>query len=450
MSRVRPALPFADAFRPLWITVSGLATIALWVVISAWSLGNVPYDIAGGVVIGPFLLAGALIWASAATRRDGLLAGWVLPTAVVVRLVGSIAFLWVVSTFYGGHADAFAYARLGGEIAERVSQGLVLDIASEDLGGFALHGTGTIIVATGALFALVGRSIVTGFLVFALAGFFGHWLMYRAYRLADPDGDARLYGPLVLFFPSLVFWTSPIGKEAWFALFLGIGAYGVAWILLRRPLGYLLIALSLLGMAVVRPHVAAMFALAVLVGVLAGRITERDGRRLLRSVFVGIVLVVAAAGTVKLTADFLRFDPLETEQVIAALQRTSGMSGIGGSQFEAVGVASPRDLPAGAASVLFRPFPTEADNPMMLLAGIEGLVLLALVLLALRRPSRFLSVIRGRPYVAFAAAFTTVFVVGFSYIGNFGILVRQRTMVLPFLFVLIVSVRGHRATTASQ
>ncbi|MBW3578446.1 MAG: hypothetical protein KY462_12035 [Actinobacteria bacterium] len=426
------------------ITVAGLAFVAAWVMTVTWSLDNVPYDIAGAVVTGPFLLAGATIWAVRAGRRDGLLGDWVLPTAVVVRLVSSIAYLWVFSAIYDGVADAFGYSRLGGALADRLGQGLVLDITRQDLGGFTLRGTGTIIVATAALFALLGESTVTGFLVFALAGICGHWLMYRAYRLAEPDANARPYGLLVLFFPSLVFWTSPIGKEAWFALFLGIGAYGVARILIRRPSGYLLVALGSLGMALVRPHVAAMFTFAVGIGVLRHRIGHRGVRRPLHAIVIAILVTFAVVATVKMTADFLNFDPLETEQVIAVLERTSDMSGIGGSQFEPVGIASPRDLPAGTASVLFRPFPTEADNPMMLLAAGEGVVLMGLLFQPLRRPSRFLAAIWGRPYVAFAAVFVALFVVGFSYIGNFGILVRQRTMMLPFLFVLILSARDRR------
>ena len=41
------------------------------------------------------------------------------------------------------------------------------------------------------------------------------------------------------------------------------------------------------------------------------------------------------------------------------------------------------------------------------------------------------------PYVAFALAYTAMFVLAFSAIGNFGLLTRQRTQVLPFVLVLL-------------
>ena len=42
------------------------------------------------------------------------------------------------------------------------------------------------------------------------------------------------------------------------------------------------------------------------------------------------------------------------------------------------------------------------------------------------------------PYVAYATTYTIMFVIAFSSIGNFGILTRQRTQVLPMLLVLLV------------
>ena len=44
---------------------------------------------------------------------------------------------------------------------------------------------------------------------------------------------------------------------------------------------------------------------------------------------------------------------------------------------------------------------------------------------------------RRRPYATFAFAYTLMFVYAFAAIANFGILSRQRTQVLPFVFVLL-------------
>ncbi|HEX2375354.1 MAG TPA: hypothetical protein VHO93_15345, partial [Actinomycetota bacterium] len=42
-----------------------------------------------------------------------------------------------------------------------------------------------------------------------------------------------------------------------------------------------------------------------------------------------------------------------------------------------------------------------------------------------------------RPYVAFVAVYSLLFVFAFSTISNFGILARERTQVLPFFLVLL-------------
>ena len=50
-----------------------------------------------------------------------------------------------------------------------------------------------------------------------------------------PEGRARTYGWLVFFFPSLLYWPSSIGKEAWICFGLGLASYGVALILRHQP-----------------------------------------------------------------------------------------------------------------------------------------------------------------------------------------------------------------------
>ena len=58
------------------------------------------------------------------------------------------------------------------------------------------------------------------------------------------------------------------------------------------------------------------------------------------------------------------------------------------------------------------------------------------------------------PYVVFALAYTAMFVLAFSAIGNFGLLTRQRTQVLPFVLVLLAMparpASGHGAISATR
>jgi hypothetical protein len=89
------------------------------------------------------------------------------------------------------------------------------------------------------------------------------------------------------------------------------------------------------------------------------------------------------------------------------------------------------------ATVLFRPFPFEVRNAQALMTSLEGLSLLVLAGLSLRRLVRLPVEVFRRPYVAFAVVYTLAFIYAFSALGNFGLLARQRSQLLPALFVLL-------------
>ena len=54
---------------------------------------------------------------------------------------------------------------------------------------------------------------------------------------------------MIFFLPSLLFWPSGIGKEAWMTLGLGLASYGAARLLVHKPGGFPVLALGLLATA---------------------------------------------------------------------------------------------------------------------------------------------------------------------------------------------------------
>jgi len=89
-------------------------------------------------------------------------------------------------------------------------------------------------------------------------------------------------------------------------------------------------------------------------------------------------------------------------------------------------------FPAAAVTVLFRPFPFEAGSAVALIASLEGLVLLVLLVRSVPR----WRLVPRIPYAVFAATYTVLFIFAFSALSNFGILVRQRTQLLPLVLVI--------------
>ena len=76
------------------------------------------------------------------------------------------------------------------------------------------------LITTG-VYTVIGPITLAGFLVFSSFAFWGAYLLYRAFRIAVPNGDARRYALLVFLLPSMLYWPSSIGKEAWLMLFVG-------------------------------------------------------------------------------------------------------------------------------------------------------------------------------------------------------------------------------------
>jgi hypothetical protein len=154
---------------------------------------------------------------------------------LLAKLAGTVARYTFMAELYGGRADFRRYFRAGTELAGELRTGSLPEEA-------ARTGTAFLEFVSGAVYAIVPNELWTGFLVFSLFSFAGAFLFLQAFRLVLTDGNHRLYAALVFFAPTMVFWPSSIGKEAWLVLTLGMSAYGAARVLTRARYGYLITA----------------------------------------------------------------------------------------------------------------------------------------------------------------------------------------------------------------
>jgi hypothetical protein len=65
------------------------------------------------------------------------------------------------------------------------------------------------------------------------------------------------------------------------------------------------------------------------------------------------------------------------------------------------------------------------------------MMLLVLTLAAWPRLSGLPTLLRRNPWLVFAVVYTLAFVIAFSGFSNFGILARQRVLMIPFFLVLL-------------
>jgi hypothetical protein len=263
-------------------------------------------------------------------------------------------------------------------------------------------------------------------------------LLYRSFRIAFPEGDHYEMALLVFLLPSLSFWSATVGKEAAILLGIGLCVYGYARASARaNPAGYFMAGVGGVIVGLTRPHIAAMLALA-LASAISLSSTKRGIVGMLNK-FIGIPLIIA--GTIYLVARAQTFvNAGDFSSGVTSIQKIQHNSSAGGSGFS--GSFSTRIL--FAPFLLFRPFPWEINSAVAALASLEGLALA--VLFWRRRRNLWYAVQNWRnPFIIFVLAFSLQFVVAFSAaISNFGILTRERVMLLPIAVMLVCLPRARR------
>ena len=390
------------------------------------------FDIWWAAVLSPVLFAVSLPFLRRqALREDDPSVFRFLALALAVKLAGAFLRFYASVFFYGGLRDANVYSKYGAQIAENFRHGHFTT------GLHSLSGTDFIRFFTGVVYALTGTSKLGGCVVFSWLGFWGLFFFYRAFRIAVPEARRRTYVYLLFFLPSLVFWPSSIGKDAWMMFTMGLATFGVARLLSRWTVGGTVAAVSGLWLAsLVRPHVAALLAVAFVVALVTrkGRGELRELAPLVKGVSVVLAVVLAVGLAVK-TSHSLHIQV--GDSLGGALTKIEDRTSKGGSDFTPALADSPARFPVATVTVLFRPLIFEAHNTQARLAALESTVLLLLCLVRFRWVMAALKSLRRQPYVVFCLVYVLLFIVAFSSFSNFGLLARERVQLYPLFLVLL-------------
>lgn len=439
------------ASRPELIAVPAVVAAAAYLVALSWAMQHSTYDVWGGMIVLPILLTVTLVVVTRGARREGdVRMVNILAAAVVVKLVGGTLLRYALIFEVYGTGDAQGYDGAGRIIAASLRDGYF----PAELGGGG-EGTQALNLVTGIVYTVIGPTRLGGFFVFSWFAFLGLFLFYRAYRLAFPEGKYHRYAKLLFFLPTLVFWPSSLGKEAWLMLSLGLSVYGAARIFARRHGGFLILGLGFAATIVVRPHMAVLVFLGLALGYL---LRPSRGRYAVPSRVVAsgkalgiITLAVAGFFVVGAFQEYFDLQDLDRTAVNELLESTSDRSAGGGSAYEPLNVVdNPLTFPLAVVTVLFRPFPFEAHNAQALASSLEGALLFGLFVLAAPRVLAGLRRSWRSPYIALCTTYSLLFIVAFSALGNFGILARQRSLVYPFVIVLVTLPLGRRETAQKQ
>jgi hypothetical protein len=296
---------------------------------------------------------------------------------------------------------------------------------------------------TGIVYFLFGQDMIAGFILFALIAFVGSYLWYRAAVIALPFLNRKLFFLFVFFAPSIAFWPSSIGKEALMQFGIGSAALGTAHLLKGRIIRGLAVAAPGAWLLwVVRPHLLALVTLGAAGAFLIGKSPRRAKTDPVQSSLVkplGMIVVgFLALFAVSQGANSLGLPSLTLGSVQAELDATTVSTGQGNSSFNNGGNSlSPLHLPQGAVTVLLRPFPWEVSSALQILASLEGLALAGFIVYRRRSLAISLRRMRSYPFLFYCWSVTLLYAITFQAFANFGLLVRERSLVLPALYVLL-------------
>jgi hypothetical protein len=263
-------------------------------------------------------------------------------------------------------------------------------------------------------------------------GLVGVYFHYQTYLLVTEKHETRLLWALGLF-PSMLFWSSILGKDPINFLGIALVVYGTFGLILRQKTRYFLaLSIGLLLVTMVRFWLGG-----ILVASLGIGFWVRGSLFTPKKIALAVSMVFFIGMVFNLSAEM--FQVSGTDQLIERADSMSKAWGRGGSGQVAPSFKSVGDVllfaPIGMFSAVFRPLPGEILNPFGLIAGFEN-VLLFFVFFLMWRKLRKTDSKDSLVVFCFTYIFIWAFIYGFISYQNLGTAARFKLQILPFILML--------------
>lgn len=438
----------AEARRDGWALLAVVLSVAVFIGV----LSAMAPDAVVGLAMAPAVVTVLILALYRSVRRheDFEFLRPVFCWGVAERFVMVGAQLGIGYWFYRGQIDFIGYQSMAVEIVKEIIGGGFhpFDPAWIQARFVVFSGFATALFVALIVF-LVGPHIASLFVVTVPISAAAAYLFVRAFETACAVRASRRFLAVALFlFPSISFWSIFLGKDVWVFFFLALATCSFARVLERPRWRHVAgLGVGLIVIFVLRPHIGVTISAAVTVALVLRPIRLHGAAFYLRPVYrVGVLLVLATAfvflsggvlanvGVKVLTLEALAERAWEAQVGFATTE--------GGSSLPVV--LSSRDplavalfVPFGVTTLLFRPFLWEAHNAVALIAGVENLFLLGLVLWRWRSFATAVAAARRQPFVLFVLVGFTMMAITLSFDWNLGTTQRHRTMVLPYLLMLL-------------
>ncbi len=268
-------------------------------------------------------------------------------------------------------------------------------------------------------------------LLFAWFGYIGFVHFYIFFR-ENVKSKLQLWGYdlliILLFLPNMHFWTASLGKGS--LIFMGLGLFAYAMRFPQKRLFALLLGSIVVYM--IRPHMFMFLGL----GAVLGYFTGREKVPLYQKI---LVYAAFAGGIIVLSDQILGMANINEEDVVGSFQDFSQIQA-GRLQNAGSGVdISSYPLPLKLFTFWFRPLFVDAPGALGIFVSFENLLYLILTWKLVDKDfipflKNSTSLVKMSLVIFFASSIALSFVM-----SNLGIAMRQKSMVMYFLFFVIIS-----------
>lgn len=303
-------------------------------------------------------------------------------------------------------------------------------------------GTSGVITISSVLLRILGGSWFAVFLAGSLFGYIGAIFLVKAIFCVRPDANV-FYAYAVVLYPSVLYWSSSFGKEAFSLFAIGLATFSIARATaktsstrsstdhLKPKSAGITFLLSVFISWAVRPQVSVL----IIVATVAAYLLFSNLKSRVRALSVGAMICGILGAFVLWRAGVISDSFGIFEDMTTRLDRTSiGDAQIGSGRRE--GLAG---LLVGIFTALTRPFPWEGgigglgsslDIPLMFIAVVQ--------IWKAKRKFANASTNAARTIIFSLIIIAVLFVPLASY-GNLGLLVRMRSLIIgPLIVVLAI------------
>ena len=384
-------------------------------------------DHAYGVILAVACYTVIAICPVAFSDRLALMAIW------SIKVLVALVFMLFYESFYWS-LDAYSY------FAEPMRPSFSWD-------GFIIgRGTENIYNLVGLCYQVFPESFHTLKILFSFVGLWAVYLFYRAAVVVLGKKDLRLLYVLALF-PSILFWSSTLGKDPIVLFGIGLYAYGAAaWYANGSLRMLILLSVGVLITVFVRIWLGPILLAPLLINYLFAK------HGLLKKAIAISLTVVALGSTLTLVSEQFAIDA--SQDVLESLDAASRPLSYGGSAQELnADLTQPAQLlaalPMAMFTALFRPLPGEIANVFGFLAGIENVILL---LLLGRAIVRFHLADLRNPAITGAVLLILAWTLAYAFISyqNLGTAVRFRLQILPVMLAVLLYFGRRRTPRRTQ